>query len=376
MKIVITGGHFSPAYSIIQKMKANNEILVIGRKYAFEGDKNETFEYKACQSLGIPFVPISTGRLQRVLTKHTVPSLFKFPQGIYSSIKILRKFEPDVVVTFGGYVALPVALAASILKIPVVLHEQTLKMGLSSRLISKFAKVICISYESSRGFFKGKNVVLTGNPIREEVLQKNNSLDISKSKPLIYITGGSTGAHFINSSVKTVLPKLLNDFTIVHHTGNSAKYNDYESLLKFRESLDEKFKDRYIISQFFKVEEVSWLFRNASLVISRSGINTITELMAVGCVSLLIPLPFGQINEQMENAKFFKRIGLGEYIEQKNLTPEEFLNLIYDMIKKREKYLSKAVEAKKYIHLDAADKIIEQIKIYGGEGPTRRKDTF
>ena len=187
MKIVITGGHFSPAHSVIKKLTKSDEILVIGRRYAFEGDTNETYEYQICQRELISFSEIKAGRLQRKLTSRSIPAALKFPKGIYDALKILKDFNPDVVVTFGGYVGLPVALASSILKIPVVLHEQTQNAGLSSKLIAKVASVICVSFDSSLKHFKQKNVVLTGNPIREEILKLKNTASNSE-KTIIYIT--------------------------------------------------------------------------------------------------------------------------------------------------------------------------------------------
>lgn len=372
MKIVITGGHFSPAYSIIKKLNKKDEILVLGRRYAFEGDKNETFEYKICKENNIPFKNIKAGRLQRAITRHTLPSLLRFPKGIYQARKYLKEFNPDVVVTFGGYIALPVAIAAYILKIPVILHEQTLGVGLSNALISKFASVVLISFESSRRNLKNKNVILTGNPIRDEIFDGQKPEEVESSKPIIYITGGSTGSHAINSLIKEVLPELLSEYIVVHQTGNSKQFCDFDSLLKFKHSLNPDLQKNYLVKEFFTPQEVGWLFQNASLVVSRSGINTVSELLAFGAVSLLIPLSYGKINEQPENAEFFKKSGLGEYLEQDSITPQKLLVTINDMIRQRKKYIANKKKAQKLIDLNAADKIIDQICIYG-EGRKARQ---
>lgn len=365
MKVVITGGHFSPAYSVINKLKKDCEIVVIGRKYAFEGEKNETLEYRLCKKEDIPFFPINAGRLQRNITTKTVPSLLRFPKGIYDAIKILKKERPGVVLTFGGYVGLTVSLAAKILSIPVVLHEQTQKAGLSSKVISKFASVVCISFDSSRKYFKNKNIVLTGNPIREEIFNYKD-LKIKKDKPIIYITGGSTGSHFINQLVFKTLEDLLEDYVIIHQTGNSRQYQDFEKLNLKKKSLDDNVKNDYILQEFFVPEEVGWLLNNASLVVSRAGANTITELLVVGAVSFLVPLPHGQSNEQLENAIFFKKSGLGQYLKQDELTPQLFIEKVSDMIKNRNYYLENKKAASELVHKDAAERIIEQVFLYGG----------
>src|SRR3989344_4276520 len=129
MKLVIIGGHLSPALSVIESISKGTEILFIGRKHSFEGDKAVSLEYKTIHSLGIKFRTIVSGRLQRKITRHTINSLFKFPIGIIQSLFILLKFKPDVVIGFGGYLSLPVAIVSFLLRIPVVIREQTLEAG-------------------------------------------------------------------------------------------------------------------------------------------------------------------------------------------------------------------------------------------------------
>lgn len=363
MKIVITGGHFSPAYSVIQKIRNSDEVLVIGRRYAFEGDEGETFEYKLCSKNNIPFEILNSGRLQRKLTSRTIPSFLKFPKGIYQAINILRKYRPDVVVTFGGYIGLPVALAAKILHIPVVLHEQTQKAGLSAVLISKVASVVLISFDSSKRYFKNKKTILTGNPIRPEFFEepKNN---FTIQKPAIYITGGSTGSHFINEMIGQIIPQLTQKYQVFHQSGNSSEYRDYDKLSRLQ-------NHNYVISQFFTPLEVFELLRKSDLVISRAGINTITEIIATNAAALLIPLPHGQRNEQMDNAIFVKNMGIGEYMLQDEITPLSLLDQINVMIKEQKKYRTHSLSASKSIRIDAVDKIIEQIYLYGRRGKGR-----
>src|SRR3989344_4952875 len=123
MKIIITGGHLSPALAVIDSLPKDWEILFLGRKYVFEGEKSLSLEYKTINDLKIPFEEISTGRLQRKFSKNTIPSLFKLPPGFFKSLRLLKKFQPDIVLGFGGYLQIPVVAASFFLKIPVVLHE-------------------------------------------------------------------------------------------------------------------------------------------------------------------------------------------------------------------------------------------------------------
>src|SRR3990167_6307734 len=144
MKIVIACGHLTPALSVIEELPKEAEVIYIGRKYALEGDKAVSLEYETIKKKEIPFIAVKTGRIQRKLTKHTIPSLLKIPYGLIQSIAVLQKIKPDVVIGFGGYVSFPVLLSARILKIPIVIHEQTLEAGITNKLISRFADKVCI----------------------------------------------------------------------------------------------------------------------------------------------------------------------------------------------------------------------------------------
>lgn len=356
MRIVITGGHFSPAYSIIQKLKENNSILVVGRKFAFDGDVDTTFEYRVCKDLGVKFVNLSTGKLHRRFSIGSIKTLSKLPLGILQSISILKKFSPDVCLTFGGYIGLPVAIAAKILGIPVILHEQTQRAGLSAKLISQFASVVLISYESSRKYFPGRKIILTGNPLRPEFFERRNAITVEN--PSIYVTGGSTGSHYINIIIEKALPDLLQKFHVYHQTGNATEYSDNKRLMKINHP-------NYTVREFFKPDEVYELLRRVDLVISRSGINTVNEIIASKAVSLLIPLPYGQKNEQLDNAKLVKKMGIGDYVLQEELTEKVLMEKISDMILKS-KFYKKNLEIESHkIILDSADRIVNVVLSYG-----------
>lgn len=331
MKIVIIGGHLTPALSVIEELKGN-EILYIGRKYALEGDKALSLEFRTMLDRNIRFKSLITGRLQRKFTIYTIPSLLKIPIGFVQSFFILRNFKPDVIVGFGGYVQIPVIFAAAILRIPVVLHEQTLGAGLANRICSFFAKKICISWEPSNKFFPKDKTILTGNPVRREILLSSSSQ--TAGKPVIYITGGSQGSHGINSLVEQSLNELLKNFRIIHQTGDARQFLDFERLTERRKELEEK--SDYFVKKFLTTEEIGEVLRNASLVVSRAGMNTITELIYLGKPCFLIPLPMG--GEQKQNALFMKSLGLCEVSNQEDLTATVFVGIIESMIKNLEHY--------------------------------------
>lgn len=369
MKIVITaggGGHFAPALAVIRSLK-NDDILVIGRKYTFEGDSALSLEYQTLVSLKIPFRTINTGRLQRKVTSRTVPSLLKMPGGFIQAFSILRSFEPDKVVSFGGYISVPVVLAAYFLRIPVVIHEQTFGAGLANKITAPFAEKICISWEASRRYFPKGKTILTGNPIKKVSKslyhlpfdQRDNAL------PLLFITGGSGGSHTINLLAHGSIGMLLKEFRIIHQTGDAQVFKDFDSLAQEKLLLDPVLQRRYFITKFVEPAEIIEIMKAADLVISRAGVNTMTELLEVGTPALLIPLPHGQNNEQSTNAHFFESIGLGKVVSQYKLTPEKFIKEIHDMLRNISVYKKNSAKGKDLVHEDSTSKIVEIIKYAG-----------
>ncbi len=372
MKILIVaggGGHFAPALAVIEKLPKECEILVVGRKYVFEGDQSLSLEYQTATKLNLPFRPLTTGRLQRKFTRYTINSLLKIPIGLSQATSILTQFKPDVVLSFGGYVSVPITLAASILRIPLVIHEQTLEAGISNKLVSKFARKVCISWEQSAKYFPAGKTILTGNPLRKEFEMGDLRTDKFKKtlsharphEPTIYVTGGSSGSHAINILIEGVVEKLLQKYNIVHQVGEAKQYNDFERLSKLRDSLDMELKSGYTLVKYIEPSKVADYLNTANLVIARSGMNTVTELMYFGKPSILIPLPYGQHQEQLKNAQFMKSLGLAEIAEQSTLTSEKLSVLIDQIFANIDTYSNNADAGRKLIDKNAADKIIEVV---------------
>ena len=357
MKVVLVGGHLSPALAVLEKLE-KKDVYYIGRKHSFEGDNALSLEYQEIAKLGIPFFALKTARLQRKFTKYTLLSFLKMPIGFYQALKILNKIKPDVVLCFGGYLSVPVGLAASVLRMPIVIHEQTLAIGFANKILSPLAKKICISWESSENFFPKEKTVLTGNPIKQDTLKLLNYKKILNNPPLIYITGGSSGSHAINGLVRNSLEKLLEKYVIFHQTGDSGLYNDFEKLTLIKNSLTEKYSKNYTLTKFLDVKESSQMLAKADLVVGRSGINTVTELIYLEKPALFIPLPFSQKNEQAKNANFMKDLGLAEIIEQNFLTPDLFILEISSMFKNIKKYKLR----KKVVFQNSTENIINVLK--------------
>lgn len=367
MKLVIIGGHLSPALAVIESLPQDTKILFVGRKHSLEGDKAVSLEYKTINSLGIQFSEIVSGRLQRKFTRHTINSLLKFPIGMIQSLFILLKFKPDVVLGFGGYLSLPVAIIAFLLRIPVVIHEQTLEAGFANKIISIFAKKICISWESSKKYFPRSKTVLTGNPIRQFKIQnsKFKIAELDSKLPTIYVTGGSSGSHFINTLIEGCLKDLLRKFNVIHQTGD-AKLNDYERLKTVRSNLPFDISKRYTLEKFIEPSHVGYILKNCDLVISRAGINTIIELIYFERPGILIPLPFSQGQEQLKNAKFLESLGLGLVLQQKEIDPKRLYDKIVLMFANINKYrLNKAQLST--MQKDASQNIVRVVEYVYGE---------
>lgn len=375
MKVLIVaggGGHFAPALAVIEALPKDWDFLIVGRKYAFEGDKALSLEYQTSQKLGYKFEPLVTGRLQRKFNFQSLTSLAKVPGGFVQALNILKKYQPDVVLTFGGYVSIPVVLAAKTLGLPIVVHEQILSAGLANKIAAKFAQKICVSWEESKKFFPKEKVVLTGNPVRKFQILNFKFPILNAGLPVIYITGGSGGAHAINVLVENCLDKLLTKYVVIHQTGDAQEFKDFARLEKKKESLPQDLQSRYLPVKFVASNEVFSILKQASLVVSRSGINTLTELITFGKPCLLIPLPFGQKNEQAENAQFLKELGLAEVANQEDLTSDALCALIDTMFQNLKRYESYSQDAKKLIIPDAAAKVVATLKDVNSQTTTKK----
>jgi UDP-N-acetylglucosamine--N-acetylmuramyl-(pentapeptide) pyrophosphoryl-undecaprenol N-acetylglucosamine transferase len=381
MKVLITaggGGHFSPALAVIEQVPKDWEVLLVGRKYAFEGDPALSLEYQTARRLGLHFIPLTTGRLQRRFTKRSLMSLLKIPVGLAQAFHILTTYKPDVALSFGGYVSLPVVLTAAVLRVPIVVHEQTFHAGLANKIASRFAKKICISWQQSASFFPKEKTVLTGNPLRKAFFQKVSVVSRTKNENfnkkvfdtfntrdnrniLIYITGGSGGAHGINILIEGCLSKLLEKYTIIHQTGDAGQFGDFDRLEKLRLALPADLKKSYEVKKFIEPGDVMGILSRADLIVSRAGVNTVTELLYLGKPCLLIPLPYGQQKEQLTNARFVHELGLAEIADQSGTTSVMLLQKINLMISRLHFYKKHTEDARRLIHTDAAEKIIEEV---------------
>ncbi|QQG43423.1 MAG: UDP-N-acetylglucosamine--N-acetylmuramyl-(pentapeptide) pyrophosphoryl-undecaprenol N-acetylglucosamine transferase [Candidatus Daviesbacteria bacterium] len=365
-KIILTGAHFTTAVATIQELKKYPEVelVYVGRRTTMEGDQTKSVESQILPSLGVKFIPIITGRLQRSFTPYTIPSLLKIPIGFIQAFKILLQEKPDVVVSFGGYVALPLVICAWVLSIPILIHEQTLVTGLANKISSLFADKIAVSFRQNLKT-EGK-YILTGNPIRE-VFKSNhknigeeykNFFNFAKRAhlPIVVVTGGNQGSHFINQLIEERLSSLLKFCCIIHQTGDS-KYQDFERL--------EKFSTPWFLVKKFINEEIGVVFKSADLVITRAGANTLLELAYLGKPALTIPIPYLYQDEQTKNAEFFQKLGLCQIIWQKEASGEVLEETIKKSLKNLASLTKSAQVAKEVVIPDSEKRLALEIILLG-----------
>jgi UDP-N-acetylglucosamine--N-acetylmuramyl-(pentapeptide) pyrophosphoryl-undecaprenol N-acetylglucosamine transferase len=359
MKICICGGHLTPALAVISELKKRgvSDIFFIGRARAMEGDSAPSAESAVIPSLGVKFYPIAAGRLQRRFTRYTIPSLLKVPVGIGHCLLILSQEKPDLVISFGSYVALPVVFAAWVLGIPSLTHEQTVKGGLANSLISRFAKKIALSWPESLKHFPEKKCVVTGNPIRSEILNIERK---RTSRPVIFITGGNQGAHSINEAVLEIIEPLLEKYEVVLQAGGAERFKDFEMLTARVSQLPRRLQGRCQIFKWLNSAELAAVYSRASLVVGRSGANTVGEVAALGIPALFIPLPWAGANEQQKNAQMLAEVGAAIILPQERLTPKRLLAAVNAMIAGLETYKREARKAKRLIRLDAAKVLVDE----------------
>jgi UDP-N-acetylglucosamine--N-acetylmuramyl-(pentapeptide) pyrophosphoryl-undecaprenol N-acetylglucosamine transferase len=340
MKMLITGGHLTPALAFIDFVREHNpstEIVYLGRKYAQESLKQESIEAEEiAQRPGVKFLVFSAAKLH---FNHywTLPhQLRKFWYSLQEAQQILKKEQPDVVVSFGGYLALPMAWVAHRQKIPVITHEQTRSAGVANRWIAKFADKIAVSFAETQTSFPANKTVLTGNLLRPhfetEHPRKPEWFTTQGNKPILYITGGSQGSLAINQTVAVILSQLLENWTVIHQVGKPNNLvNSLQEFTALAEYLPSHLRQSYFIREWLSQQDLHWLYQHATLVLGRAGANTVMELSLHAIPSIFIPLPHSHGNEQVLNAQSMAQVGAAVILPQELLTPESVLAKINEV---------------------------------------------
>ena len=354
MKIVIAGGHHSSALPVIHELNRqfpDVQIIWLGHKYSLKGDKTPTLEFYEVTALGIPFYEVKAGKLYKTFN---LGRLLKVPFGFFQSLILLIKIKPDIILSFGGYLAVPVVMAGWLLQIPSVTHEQTVAVGYANKLIAKFAKKILISWPQSQKYFPGKNTVLTGLPLRKEIHKViTNSFDVNISIPTVYLTAGKTGSVKINEFILKHLDSILQNVNLIHQCGDHSVYKYFERLSSRYDQIKGRTPGRYHVRKFVFDNEIGEAYGKSNFVISRAGAHTVSELLALEKPAILIPIPWVSHNEQYKNAKLLSDAGLAVILDEAN-SEQDLMPAIRKMSYEYKNFTLKDDALKKLINMDSA----------------------
>lgn len=358
-KVVFTGGHHTSSLVVVEellKSRKDIEIIWIGHKFSAWRDLNLSLEYKEVTSLGIPFYNLYAGKVYRIFNPL---KLVRIPFGFIQALLYLIKIKPYLIVSFGGYLSVPVSFWAYVFKIPVILHEQTLHGGWANIFVSKFAAKILLTWESSKKLFPALKSKVIGLPMLPGTFATDITKNVFNNKlPVILITGGKQGSHKINKCIGSLLNELLNICNVILQCGDNSKYKDFDNLNKLVNLMPTELKDRFIIRKHLTRQEMLGAIKRSNLLIGRSGAHFIYEVCFYEKPALLIPLPNTSHNEQARNANFVKSVGLAKVLEQKDLSKGAFLRDIEFMLKNLDLFtMVRRVNLPK----DAHKKFVEEI---------------
>lgn len=334
-KIILTGGgtagHVTPNLALLPALqKEGFEIRYIG---SYNG-----IERRLMEEAGIPYDGISSGKLRRYFDVKNFSDPLRVLKGYAESLKLIRKYKPDVLFSKGGFVAVPVVLAAKHYKVPVIIHESDMTPGLANKICIPSAKKVCCNFPETLKYLPADKAVLTGSPIREELLSGDRLsglqyAHLSADLPVILVIGGSLGSVTVNQAVRSILPELLKKFQVIHICG---KGNLDESLIGTKGYVQYEYVDK----------PLRHLFAAADLVISRAGANSICEILALRKPNILIPLSAAASRgDQILNAKSFAAQGFSTLLQEEELTAETLRRAIDDTYQNRQTFMDKMAES-------------------------------
>lgn len=349
-KIIMTGGgtagHVTPNIALMPALKeAGFDIEYIG---SING-----MEKGLIEATGTPYHGISSGKLRRYFDWKNFSDPFRVLKGYGQAVSLMKKIKPDVVFSKGGFVSVPVVLAAKHCHIPAIIHESDITPGLANKIAIKGAKKVCCNFPETMKYLPADKAVLTGSPIRRELFTGNaeNAIRLCNfkdhSKPVLLIIGGSLGSKIVNEAVRKVLPELLEKFYVIHLCGKGNLDNSLSGTIGY--------------AQFeYASSELTDMFALADMAISRAGANSICELLALHKPNILIPLSAAASRgDQVLNANSFKKQGFSYVLEEEHLTAESLLRAVEEVYDNRQKYIDAMAQSGQ---MDSIGTIVDLIK--------------
>lgn len=349
--IVLTGGgtagHVTPNIAMIPVLReAGYKISYIG---SYDG-----IEKKLIEELDIPYYGISSGKLRRYFDVKNFTDPFRVLKGFHEAKKLMKHLKPDIVFSKGGFVTVPVVIAAKKCKVPAIIHESDMTPGLANKLCIPSAVKVCCNFPETVKNLPQEKAVLTGTPIRKELLSGDKEAGrrfcgFTSDKPVLMVIGGSLGAASVNNHIRSILPELLKEFQVVHLCGKD----------KTDESLTGT--EGYVQYEYIK-NELADLFALSDIVISRAGANAICEISALHKPNLLIPLSANASRgDQILNARSFERQGFSMVLEEEEITDQKLLDSIRSLYSNRHSYEETMASGKQ---MDSIHHILSLIQEY------------
>ncbi len=328
-KIVLTGGgtagHVTPNLALLPSLQERGyEIHYIG---SYNG-----IERKLIEAAQIPYDGISSGKLRRYFDVKNFSDPFRVLKGYAEARRLIKKYKPDVVFSKGGFVSVPVVLAAKHYKIPTIIHESDMTPGLANKICIPSASKVCCNFPETLQYLPEDKAVLSGSPIRKELLSGDRLTGLqftglSAAKPIIMVIGGSLGAVAVNNAVRSLLPKLLERYQVIHICGKGH--------------LDDSLIGRSGYVQFEYVDApLRHLFAAADMVISRAGANSICEILALRKPNILIPLSAAASRgDQILNARSFEKQGFSTVLEEEQVNNDTLYEAIQNTFDNRKSFI-------------------------------------
>jgi UDP-N-acetylglucosamine--N-acetylmuramyl-(pentapeptide) pyrophosphoryl-undecaprenol N-acetylglucosamine transferase len=379
-----TGGHVGPALAVIQAL----------RKAAARtpGQPEPIFQYvgsaggveaKLAAEAGVPFVGVASGKLRRssrgplgLLTRANARDALRVPVGVAQALRAVRTFRPDVVFATGGYVSVPPVIAAALLGAPVLVHEQTVTVGLANRINGRFARRIALSFEGALDDLPPalrRKAFVTGNPVRPAIFagQRDraarrffpDAASDDRALPCVYVTGGAQGARVINRAVLSVLADLLATCRIVHQCGAQPEGTpqDFDALTEAATALPTPLRARYYLTRFVGSDEIGDAYALADLIVGRSGAGTVTEACGLGKPAVYVPLVPASGDEQNKNARRSVDAGAAVILAQSDCDGPRLLAAVTGLIADPARLAAMGLAAQTLARPRAAEELAEAV---------------
>jgi UDP-N-acetylglucosamine--N-acetylmuramyl-(pentapeptide) pyrophosphoryl-undecaprenol N-acetylglucosamine transferase len=373
MKILYSGGgtmgSVSPLIAINQKLKLETrnlklETLWLGTKNGIEKD--------IVEKEGIDFRSISAGKLRRYFDFKNIIDIFKIKVGFFQAFFIIKKFKPDVIVSAGSFIAVPVVVAGWVLRVPSIIHQQDVRVGLANKIMAKFAKRITVALDTSLKDFSKSKTTLAGNPVRLSAFattvsppsheatadspaattdKLNDFLSFGNNLPTLLIIGGGTGALKLNELVWQSLEDLIKLCNIIHITGKNKNDNRYQIS-------DIRYQNNYKNYEFLN-DEIFSAMAQADLVITRAGMSALTELAYLKKLCIIVPIPN---SHQEKNAEYFSEKGAGIYLKQNELDKIKFVEEVKKLLENKNMRYELGYKMNKIFCDYSGERIIEIIQ--------------